>query len=193
MKTNQAHFILLLSLALFTIVGCGKKPDGTKSSGNVSLTKESPDIVVAGIQWSHPGRWTKLPPRQMRAVTYSIPTASGDAEPGECAVFYFGSQQGGDIQSNIDRWVSQFENPSAPQQSTKKIREINATLVSVTGNYLAPSGPMMESSGKKENYKLLGAIIEAPQGNVFFKFTATAKTAEAAESEFHAMIESITK
>jgi hypothetical protein len=52
---------------------------------------------------------------------------------------------------------------------------------------------MMMSSGKKENYRLLGAIVAGPQGSVFFKFTGPAKTVAAAQPEFDALIASMTK
>jgi hypothetical protein len=52
---------------------------------------------------------------------------------------------------------------------------------------------MMESQGKKENYRLLGAIVEAPEGLVFFKFTGPAKTIAAADTEFDALIGSVSK
>jgi hypothetical protein len=40
---------------------------------------------------------------------------------------------------------------------------------------------------------LLGAIIEGPSGEVFFKLTGPAKTIAAAESEFQAMLKSVKK
>jgi hypothetical protein len=50
---------------------------------------------------------------------------------------------------------------------------------------------MMQSQGKKEKFRLLGAIVEAPQGSVFFKFTGPANTVAAAEEEFDELIESL--
>ena len=70
---------------------------------------------------------------------------------------------------------------------------MKVTLVQVAGAYLAPAGPMMQSSGKKENFRLLGAIVEGPEGSVFYKFTGPAKTVSGAEGEFSAMVESLAK
>ena len=74
-----------------------------------SLAKGGGAASVAGIRWSIPNGWNEQPPRQMRVATYAVPAASGDAEGGECAVFYFGNDQGGGVEANIDRWVAQFE------------------------------------------------------------------------------------
>ena len=63
----------------------------------------------------------------------------------------------------------------------------------VSGTYLAPGGPMMESHGKLSNYRLLGAILETPGGHVFFKATGPASTMEKARSEFERMIDSVAR
>ena len=129
----------------------------------------------------------------MRVATYTVPASSGEADAGECAVFYFGRTEGGDVDANINRWVSQFENPSKPERSTKAVDGMNITLVSISGTYLAPGGPSMQSQGKKDNYRLLGAIVEAPDGLVFFKFTGPAKTIANAAVDFNTLIDSIKK
>lgn len=66
-------------------------------------------------------------------------------------------------------------------------------IVKVEGTYLAPGGPLMQSQGKKDGYRLLGAIVEAREGSVFFKFTGPAKTVADAESEFNSLVNSIRK
>jgi hypothetical protein len=148
---------------------------------------------VAGIHWSIPKRWTEQGQRPMRVATYTIPAAEGDAETGECAIFYFGNDQGGTVDQNIERWIGQFEPAGVPARTRKDVNGLKVTLVQVAGAYLAPAGPMMQSSGKKENFRLLGAIVEGPEGSVFYKFTGPAKTVSGAEGEFNAMVESLAK
>lgn len=146
---------------------------------------------VAGVQWTKPARWTEGPARTMRVATYVVPAAEGDAEGGECGVFYFGSGQGGDVQMNIDRWAQQFENPRGPERTTKAVNGLNVVMVKIAGTYLAPGGPMMQATGKHENYRLLGAIVAAPEGSVFFKLTGPAKTIGAAERDFDSLVASL--
>jgi hypothetical protein len=122
-----------------------------------------------------------------------VPAASGDAEGGECAVFHFGGDQGGAVQANITRWVGQFENPDKPVQSETEIDGMKVTTVTVNGTYLAPGGPMMQSQGKKENFRLLGAIVEGPEGSVFFKLTGPVKTLKAAQKDFESLAASVHK
>jgi hypothetical protein len=55
-------------------------------------------------------------------------------------------------------------------------------------------GPMFQSgAAKKPGFKMLGAIIEAPEGNVFIKITGPEKTIDGAEAEFRTMLASLKK
>ena len=144
-----------------------------------------------GVTWTVPPRWTAQGGRPMRFATYSVPAVKGDAEGGECAVFYFGPNQGGGVEANIDRWVGQFEGADTPVRSTQTVHGLAVSRVKLHGTYLAPGGPNMESQGKKPAYLLLGAIVGGPKGAVFFKLTGPAKTIEHAAPEFDHLIASL--
>jgi hypothetical protein len=191
MKRWFVALLVVLVGTLASVPGCSKKT--SSQSGDVALTKEAPENTAGGVLWSYPSKWTKAGPRAMRVVTYSIAPAQGDSEGGECAVSFFPSGAGGDIESNIQRWSGQFENAPAPMKKEEEVNGLKVAKVVISGNYLAPAGPMMESQGKKENFRLFGAIVEAPEGKVFFKFTGPAKTVEGAGAEFDALIGSIAK
>uniref|UniRef100_A0A832I1H3 Uncharacterized protein n=1 Tax=Eiseniibacteriota bacterium TaxID=2212470 RepID=A0A832I1H3_UNCEI len=147
--------------------------------------------AAAGLHWTVPSGWTVGEQRSMRVGTYLSPALGGDPEGGECAVFYFGPSQGGDVESNIQRWIGQFEPGATSSRSSRKVADLEVSLVEIKGTYLAPSGPMMESTGSKKGYLLLGAIAQGPQGNVFFKFTGPEKSVNAARKDFEGMISSI--
>jgi hypothetical protein len=188
---------LVIVLALLT-PGCGKKEPERQQQPPPQLTMQSPHSVgtpaVAGIRWSVPQSWMEGPPRQMRFATYMTQAAEGENEGAECSVSFFGASQGGTVDQNIDRWISQFENPSSPARTSKQINGLTVNLVKVSGRYVGMSGPMMQQSGgKKENFALLGAIVDAPEGEVFFKLTGPAKTLARDEGAFSALIESLQK
>ncbi len=184
---------LLAAAILLPVAGCTKQQQQSGQAGANMASLGSGSGMVAGLRWSLPKRWTEQGQRPMRVATYSIPASEGDTEPGECAVFYFGSNQGGTVEQNIERWVSQFETSGVPSRSDRTVSGMKVSLVQVAGAYLAPAGPQMQSTGKKENFRLLGAIVEGPEGMVFYKFTGPAKTVTDAEGEFNAMMESLTK
>jgi hypothetical protein len=148
--------------------------------------------TAAGVKWTVPASWKLEAARPMRVATYAIPAAAG-AEAGECGVFFFGKGQGGGVDENLNRWVSQFEGGAPPKKSEKTVGGWKVHLVDVSGTYLAPGGPMMQSQGKKPGYRLLGAIVEAPNGMVFFKSTGPAATIAKAQADFDRMIGSLAK
>jgi hypothetical protein len=155
--------------------------------------------TAGGIKWTAPAAWKAQAPRPMRAATYTVPKVAGDPEDGECAVFYFGAGQGGGVNDNIQRWIGQFEapggGPSDKLAKTSKgmLNGLPVTRVDLAGTYKAAAGPMMKASGSKPGYRMLGAIVEGPQGAVFFKFTAPAKTAAAHQPEFERLLQSISR
>jgi len=154
---------------------------------------------AAGLSWTAPSGWKSEGPRPMRAATYTIAAAPGDAEGGECVVNYFGAGQGGGVDANVKRWIGQFQAPgggpadSLAKVSKKTINGVPVTLVDITGTYLFKPFPMAPQATPKAGYRMLAAMAEGSQGTVFFKFTAPKKTTDAAESQFHGMIESLKK
>jgi len=154
---------------------------------------------VAGLAWDIPEEWQAGAQRPMRAATYLVAAAPGDPEGAECAVFYFVTGQGGDVDANVERWIAQFEQPDG-SASTKAARTtkldvdgLPVTRVEVTGTYTASMGPMGGAKSNKENHQLLGAIVEGPEGAVFFKMTGPRETVGAARADFDAMIKSVRK
>ncbi len=193
MKYGVSITVVLVLLAL---LGCNNKsseqPQQLKEPADLSrIHGGSMPNAVAGVRWSIPSGWTTLPPRQMRVATYQIPQSGGDPEPAECGVFYFGADQGGSVDANIERWVGQFEGGGKTSRSSEEVNDLKVSLVQIEGTYLSPGGPMMQSQGKKEGYRLLGAIVSGPQGPVFFKLTGPAATVLSAEKDFRGMINSL--
>ena len=79
----------------------------------------------------------------------------------------------------------------SPATRATVVSGLKVTRAEVKGTYLSPGGPMMQSTGGRPGYRLLGAIVEAPEGNVFFKLTGPAATIAAAEASFEALVSSV--
>lgn len=126
----------------------------------------------------------------MRVATYTVP-GGAESLAGECAVFFFATGEGGTIEANVERWSRQFEGTPKPERSARTVRGVPVTMVKLSGAYLAPGGPMMQSQGKRPGYVLVGAIAETAQGNIFFKLTGPAATVTAAQAEWEALIASL--
>lgn len=147
---------------------------------------------AGGLQWAPPATWKADAPRPMRAATYKIAAAKGDTEEAECAVFYFGQGQGGSVDMNVQRWVGQFEGAKPPAPKKEKVSGFDVTSLEIEGTYTGGGGPMGPKTSKA-GFKLLGAIVEGPEGAIFFKLTGPAKTIEAARADFSKMVKAIKK
>jgi len=152
---------------------------------------------VAGLHWTPPAGWKSEGAAAMRAATYKLPPAAGDTEGAECVVYFFGMGQGGGVQQNIDRWNGQITQPdgkpATAQIRKRTVHSLPVTTIDVSGRYSGMGGPMAPTGTIKSSYRLLGAIVENPGGNVFLKFTGPAGTIAANQAKFDQLLESFVK
>lgn len=160
---------------------------------NVSLFAES----AAGLKWTAPAGWNNEGSRPMRAATYRIAAAPGDKDAPECAVYFFGPGQGGSVQANIDRWKNQMlapnGEPAEPNIQKRIIHGLSVTTIESSGEYTGMGGPVAKSQSHQPGYRLLGAIVEGPGGNLFIKFTGPSKTIAANQQKFAQLLNSFEK
>jgi hypothetical protein len=153
--------------------------------------------AAAGLKWTAPAGWKYEGSRPMRAATYTAAPASGDTEGAECGVYFFGKGQGGTVEANLDRWKAQVTGangkPADAQIQKRTIHGLNVTVIDTSGAYSGMGGPMAQPQAGKPGYRLLGAIVEGPGGNIFVKFAGPAKTIAANKPKFEAMLNSFEK
>ena len=129
--------------------------------------------------------------RPIRLVTYAVPAAGGQ-KPAECVLYYFGPGQGGGTEENLQRWISEFDNPK-PERSTKLVAGMRLSRLRVRGAQHAHGAAMETSQIPEFDHELIGAIVEGPQGSVFFKLTGPRPTVDAAARDFDRMLDSVRK
>ena len=149
---------------------------------------------AAGLRWTAPAGWASQPPQAMRAATYRVGPVAGDNDPAECGVYFFGPGQGGSVAANIDRWKGQFRGantaPAPAQVSKRTISGLAVTVLDTSGSYSGLGGPMSSGDHVVANYRLLGAIVEGPGGNIFIKFTGPARTIASNQQKFEQLLSS---
>jgi hypothetical protein len=144
-----------------------------------------------GIHWTVPASWKAEAQRPMRLATYMA------APGGECGVYFFGAGQGGSVDANLDRWIGQFEQAdgkasrAAAKTVKRAIHGLQVTTVDVSGAYTGMGGPTTQPGPAMPGYRMLGAIVEGPQGSIFIKFTGPAKTIAANQAAFEKMLASL--
>jgi hypothetical protein len=152
---------------------------------------------AAGIAWTVPNGWEVGQQHQMRIATYRIHAIAGDPEDAECAVYFFGAGQGGTVEANLERWAHQFTSPDgqslaqAPKMEKRVIAGLSVSTITISGTYAGAGGMMGQQDVKKANYRMLGAIVEAPEGLVFFKLIGPLNTVAGADGDFKSLLDSV--
>jgi hypothetical protein len=137
-----------------------------------------------------PATWVwQQPTVQFRTLQYSVPGSGDSTEAAELIIGQF-IGDGGSVQQNVDRWVSQFRTadgkPVTPKREDKTVGDLQLTLVELKGSY---SG--MASSGPKEGTVQLVAMIVAPGRNVVVRLVGPEKTVEAQRADWDKLVAGI--
>ena len=150
---------------------------------------EGTPLDVKGLHVELPKGWTSVPPASpMRAAQAVI---EGPGGPAELAVFHFGSGQGGDIESNIQRWIAQI----TPMPGTSPVREAFDAEKGLRVTWIDAEGTLQASpmgTGPTEpqpNSRLMGAVIEGEGGPWFFKATGPDLTLAGQRLAFRGMLQ----
>jgi hypothetical protein len=146
-------------------------------------------VELERLRFELPAGWEKVTPSSsMRVAQATIADPGGNAE---LAVFHFGAGQGGDIEANLQRWLSQVvpDAGGAPQREAFETNGLRVTWVDVKGT-LQPGQMGMGPSTAQPNSRLFGAIIEGDGGPWFFKATGPDATLAPRRDAFVAMLRS---
>lgn len=150
---------------------------------------EPHEFQVSDAKFGAPSTWTKIKPSSsMRKAQFAV-AREGIADKGEIVFYYFGPGGAGGTQANVQRWYRQFkesENQLGANSETIKVGKTTVTLVKASGTYM--SGSPLGPKTAKPRYSLLGAILEAPKGHIFIKFTGPHDLVVDAEKEFVGMV-----
>ena len=152
--------------------------------------------TVAGISFTAPSHWKNLEASGMRQAQFRLPAIQGDSAEAEVNVFYFGPKSGGGVQANLDRWIGQMTLPdgsdpaTAIERSTFSANGMAGHVVSLNGSYKSGGGrPMGGDVQLLPGYRLVGVVLEGPQGSLFFKLTGPQATAEVMEGDLMKLVE----
>lgn len=151
---------------------------------------------AGGVRFTAPDPFVyRAPNAPMRTAEYVV---TGTAIQGSAVlVVHHFPGMGGTADANVKRWVSQFKRPDGGDASeTAKVDEatvngLQVVRVDVSGTYSAMQmGPASTPPKPEENQRLLGAIVMAPTGPVFFKLTGPAALVETALPAFDRLVAS---
>jgi hypothetical protein len=189
MKNYSSMIVLTMIVVVFSACADRGTSVASNSPSNVPQNGE--------LKYKVPEGWvTENPTSAMRIAQYKLPKVEGDPEDASLVLYYFGAQQGGAVQANIDRWIGQMQQPDGSSSKDKAKTEnltvngLKVTTVDVSGTFTAE---MMPSAGDHRNntdYRLRAAVIETPKGNYFPKLVGPAKTIARWDQAFNDYVKS---
>jgi hypothetical protein len=180
-----------------------KAQGGEKSGPSVTrkvagAAQELQTHTTAGVSFQTPSGWvSSTPSSNMRAAQFTLPAAKGDADSPELVLYFFGEGQGGDPERNVERWISQMEQPgggSSRDQAKREQRQVEGFRVStvrLNGTYASTMMPGMGAGESKPGYRMWGAVVEGKGGPWFFKATGPQASVEAAEPDLDGLVASL--
>ena len=193
MKLTAISGSVLLAISL-TSGACSRA--NTASAINISGT-QAPQ-TSGDLYYKVPDGWVAgQSSSKMRVAEFKLPKADGDNEDCELVLYYFGANQGGTAEANIDRWISQIQQADGSSSKDKAKTEsltvngLKITTVDVAGRYTAEMAPGSGKFYDNANYRLRAAVIETAKGNYFLKLVGPAKTVGRWEQSFTDYLKSL--
>ncbi|MET0341960.1 MAG: hypothetical protein ABW252_13225 [Polyangiales bacterium] len=174
----------------------GHPPVGGGDQGaapSAAATPPTGPASAGGLTWEAPAPLVRRTPKSsMRIAEYGLE----DAPEAELTVFYFGADQGGTVDANMQRWIGQFSQPDGSEtkakRSEKKVKDIDVSLVEAKGVFSGGMAmPGAPAPANVPDAMLLGAIAKGPEGAVFFKFVGPREKLEKARPAFDGLLKSI--
>lgn len=173
-------------------------PPGMRIAGADAATA-APDPADLPLQYEIPESWSaQAPASNMRKAQYLLPRAADNLGDGEMILYFFGAQQGGPVDANIQRWVGQFttaDGEPIPESGrivvSSEVNGLKITTLDIAGHY--SNTTMGGAAGPSSDpQRMLAAVVETPGGRWFFKGTGPLDTMAKHKSAFDSMLQTLT-
>lgn len=186
-----------IALLALSLLACGSDDDASSSS-RASESNDEPssaaspfEPIAGGVGWTAEEPFVyRRPSNDMRDAQYDVQNARGVV----LIVSHFDPDVGGggDVMENVRRWTGQFDErgrvASAPEE--REINDLPVTRIDVSGTFVGRMG-MGPRGQARPSWRMMGAIVEGPQGLVFFKLIGPAAGVEVAQEAFEQLVLSI--
>ncbi|MFN0242548.1 MAG: hypothetical protein ACKVWV_06615 [Planctomycetota bacterium] len=155
-------------------------------------------LTAGGVASKVPTEWiVEQPTSAMRKAQLRLPKTGADTEDASLVVFFFGGQ-GGTPQANLDRWAGQFEQPDgkssseAMQSSQRTVAGMKVHDADLAGIYVAETTPGSGQRVRKEGWRMLASIVDAPSGAHYVKLVGPTATIAHWEPAYRRFISEMT-
>lgn len=156
-------------------------------------------VEVAGARFVPDTKWEVIGASGKMVAHYRYGPLSNEAYQGEVTVFFFGDEPN-DSQEIMERWMDQIsiadgrDSRSTARVHSRQVGGMTAHVLSIDGIYTPPSeGFDREDTGVRDYCRLVGVVLEAPAGLVYFKLTGPDYTGRVMIDQFMNMIYRVKK
>ena len=135
------------------------------------------------LKFTAPSGWVEEKASStMRLAQYKLPKENGDSEDASVVVYYFGTSGGGGVSANVERWISQMNQPDGSdskdraKQDSLTVNGLKINTIDLAGTYTAETAPGSGQFYNKPNFRLRAAVVETPKGSYYLKVVGPEKT-----------------
>jgi hypothetical protein len=186
-KIIRVHTWVVASLLSVTSIGSAA-PD-SKSTLETAPDAGGLKVNVAGLDLKAPWGWKRLEAEsRMRRAQFEVPPPEKGGVSAEAVIFFFGKDQGGDVPTNLDRWRRSMRSTTGEtmvgEVAEREVEGVRITEIQLYGTYTGQPSMAGIPPRPQENFGLVGAIVEAPGGNLFLRLLGPEATVKARLEEF---------
>ncbi len=183
--------MMIAAMVMTAVLACWACAGKSSTASSEPQSSQSNSTSAGELHFKVSDGWTsEKPSSNMRVAQYKLPKVEGDSEDASLVLYYFGATQGGTAQANIDRWISQMQQPDGSaskdksKSDTRTINGLKVSTIDVSGTYTAEMAPGSGTFHNNADWRLRAAVIETPKGNYFVKLVGPAKTVRRWEQSY---------
>jgi hypothetical protein len=172
----------LLAGLVCILSAAGAAPGAFAADDDKQTMKLGPVTIVAPKEWTF-----KKPAVSFIAYEFTVPASKDDKTDGR----FTASSAGGTVEQNITRWYDQFTQDDGGD-TKKRAKTEKKTIAGQTVHFVDANGTYRDlrpGTSPQKGYRLLGAIIETDEGNIFLKLVGPQRTLGEHEKAFRRMVE----
>ncbi len=161
---------------------------------NIPFDLNGTPVSIAGVTFNPASQWQDLGKSGEKQAFYKYGPLEDDSVSAEMAVYYFGEDAGA-WEDRVDRWINQmcYANGRDPHGAAirhdRQVDGMTAHVLSLHGTYNPPAeGFDREDAPSRSDYRLIGVVVEAPRGYLYFKLTGPEYTSRIMIEAFMNMI-----
>ncbi len=143
-------------------------------------SKPAAATAVTEFTWfaiEPPKEWVPqaVRPNGVKKALYQLPPPSKELGAAEFSVTFFGREQGGGVEANLERWKGQFRKPEGMKdeefaQVTKQtVDGMKITILEMRGDFFGNALPGVPDVPPQKDHAMFAATVETGGGTYYFK------------------------